>query len=76
MTFVTDQELGALKSLFKMNHIDPVWHGTIPDLQAAFKLNGRRDGKKFFKKQLHGMPPKRIHSSGRNDSNAAFMRSL
>jgi ATP-dependent RNA helicase DeaD len=33
MTFVTDQELGDLKSLFKMNRIDPVWHGTIPDLQ-------------------------------------------
>jgi ATP-dependent RNA helicase DeaD len=33
MTFVTSQELGDLKSLFKMNRIDPVWHGDIPDLQ-------------------------------------------
>src|SRR5512136_1526158 len=49
MTFVTDQELGVLKSLFKMNHIDPVWHGNIPDLQAVPKPNGRRDGKKYFK---------------------------
>jgi len=33
MTFVTRQELGDLKSLFKMNRIDPVWHGSVPDLQ-------------------------------------------
>jgi hypothetical protein len=33
MTFVTPQNLGDLKSLFELNHIDPVWHGTIPDLQ-------------------------------------------
>ena len=33
MTFVTNQELGDLKSLFKINRIDPIWHGNIPDLQ-------------------------------------------
>src|SRR5512139_228279 len=37
MTFVTDQELGDLKSLFKVNHIDPVWHGDAPDLRIAGK---------------------------------------
>jgi len=34
MTFVTRQDLGDLKSLFKLNRIDPVWHGTVPDLQG------------------------------------------
>jgi ATP-dependent RNA helicase DeaD len=65
MTFVTDQELGVLKSLFKMNRIDPVWHGNIPDLQTAPKPNGRRDGKKYFKKQSQRIPPKRIPSTNR-----------
>jgi len=51
MTFVTDQELGDLKSLFKINRIDPMWHGNIPNLQAVSKHNGRRDGKKYFKKR-------------------------
>src|SRR5512135_138106 len=32
MTFVTDQELKDLKSLLKTNHIDPVWHGDVPNL--------------------------------------------
>jgi len=54
MTFVTDEELGVLKSLFKMNRIDPVWHGSIPDLdprpRAFSKPNGRRGDKKYFKK--------------------------
>ena len=51
MTFVTDQELGVLKFMLKANRIDPVWHGNIPDLGAVHKPYGRRDGKKFFKKQ-------------------------
>jgi ATP-dependent RNA helicase DeaD len=58
MTFVTDQELGALKSLFKMNRIDPVWHGNIPDLQAISKHKGGREGKKYFKKRAPGQYPK------------------
>ena len=33
MTFVTHEELRDLKSLVKINRIDPVWHGNIPDLQ-------------------------------------------
>jgi len=52
MTFVTDQELRVLKSLFRMNRIDPVWHGNIPNLQAFSNHNGRRDGKKYFKQKL------------------------
>ena len=39
MTFVTNRELGDLKSLFRLNRIDPVWHGNIPNLQNI-KRNG------------------------------------
>lgn len=60
MTFVTDQELKVLKSLFKINRIDPVWHGNMPNLQAAPKHNGRRDGKKYFKKRSRPVPQSRI----------------
>ena len=67
MTFVTDQELGVLKSLFKGNRIDPVWHGNIPNLQAVSKHNGRREGKKYFKKQSRPIPQSRILSNHRND---------
>jgi len=56
MTFVTDEELRVLKSLFTMNRIDPVWHGSIPNLQAASKHNGRRNGKKYFKKRSRPVP--------------------
>jgi ATP-dependent RNA helicase DeaD len=51
LTFVTDQELKDLKSMFKMNRIDPVWYGNIPNLQAVSKHNGKRNGKKNFKKR-------------------------
>ena len=51
MTFVTDQELGDLKSLFKTNRIDPVWHGDVPDLQVEDKPTRRRDNRKYFNKQ-------------------------
>jgi ATP-dependent RNA helicase DeaD len=49
MTFVTDQELEDVKSLFKTNRIDPVWHGEIPNLQALPRP--RRGGKRVFKKR-------------------------
>jgi ATP-dependent RNA helicase DeaD len=66
MTFVTDQELGVLKSLFKMNRIDPVWHGNIPNLapnlRAVSKHNGRRDGKKYFKKHSRSVSQSQILS--------------
>jgi len=67
MTFVTDQELKVLKSLFRTNRIDPVWHGNIPNLQAVSKHNRRRDGKKHFKKRSRPVPHTRILSNGRND---------
>jgi ATP-dependent RNA helicase DeaD len=51
MTFVTDQDLRALNSLFRTNRIDPLWHGSIPHLQSFSKPRGRRDQKKFFPKR-------------------------
>jgi ATP-dependent RNA helicase DeaD len=50
MTFVTEQELGVLKSLFKVNRIDPTWHGNIPDLQNISRRKGKGNGKYSFKK--------------------------
>jgi hypothetical protein len=50
MTFVTDQELKDLKSLFKVNRIDPVWHGSIPNLQNISRHKGGGNGKYSFKK--------------------------
>jgi ATP-dependent RNA helicase DeaD len=54
MTFVTDQELKGLNSLLKVNRIEPVWHGDIPNLLAApkreAKPNRGRNGKKGFRK--------------------------
>ena len=60
MTFVTDQELRVLKSLFRMNRIDPVWHGDIPNLQTVSKHDGKRDDKKHFKKRSRPTPRSRI----------------
>ncbi len=51
MTFVTDQELKALKSLLVINRIDPVWQGFIPDLRTAARGHGRPNGKKQPKKR-------------------------
>src|SRR4030043_2341643 len=50
MNFVTDQELRDLKSLFKVNRIDPVWHGSIPNLQSISRHKGGGNGKHSFKK--------------------------
>ena len=69
MTFVTDQELMVLKSLLKMNRIDPVWHGNIPNLHPITKQNGKRDDRKYFKKR-----PRNV---SRDESNLmGSMRSL
>ena len=57
MTFVTDQELKALKSLLEMNRIDPVWHGSIPDLRTVARRNGRRNGKKYVQEAVPASSP-------------------
>jgi ATP-dependent RNA helicase DeaD len=61
MTFVTDQELKVLKSLFEANRIDPVWHGHIPNLQTIPKHAGKNDVKKSFKKRFRQSPPIGFH---------------
>jgi ATP-dependent RNA helicase DeaD len=66
MTFVTDRELKGLQSLFNTNHIDPVWHGTIPSLQAVSKQNRRRDDKKYAKKRARPAPQSRRLSNNGN----------
>ncbi len=52
MTFVTDEELGDLKSLFKTNRIDPVWHGDVPDLEVGDRPASRGDKRKYFSKRF------------------------
>jgi ATP-dependent RNA helicase DeaD len=64
MTFVTDQELEDLKALFKINRIDPVWHGNIPNLQVVPQY--RREGKRNFKKRSLPAPRSRTLSHKRN----------
>jgi ATP-dependent RNA helicase DeaD len=49
MTFVTRHELGDLKSLFKINRIDPVWHGNVPDLQSIQRKGFQRPRIRGFK---------------------------
>ena len=34
--------IGGFEILFKTNRIDPVWHGSVPDLQTIRNRNGRR----------------------------------
>jgi len=59
MTFVTRQDLGDLKSLFKSNRIDPIWHGAVPDLQQI-KRKGLQGPKirrfKHFKEKAATRP--------------------
>jgi ATP-dependent RNA helicase DeaD len=50
MTFVTDEELAGLQTLFQTNRIDPIWHGTAPDLQRK-PHKGGRSGKRPFGKR-------------------------
>jgi len=67
MTFVTDQELRVLKSLFKMNRIDPVWHGNIPNLQNISTRKGRANGKYSFKKRPRKAVPNETSAVQRSD---------
>jgi ATP-dependent RNA helicase DeaD len=64
MTFVTDRELSVLRSLFRTNHIDPVWHGNIPDFRAFAKKNGKRNGRKYFGRRSWPKPRSQISSNG------------
>jgi ATP-dependent RNA helicase DeaD len=45
MTFVTDKELGALKTLLRNNRIHPQWDGRTPDLQNITTRKSGGNGK-------------------------------
>ena len=49
MSFVTDEELAGLNTLFQVNRIDPVWHGGTPDLQNLSR-KARGNGRHSFRK--------------------------
>ena len=66
MTFVTDQELKDLRSLFTTNRIDPVWHGNVPNLQAVPKKGKRRVGRRGLKKGPGPYP--RVNPSARTQA--------
>jgi len=74
MTFVNDQELKGLKSLFETNRIDPVWHGDIPNLQGDPRP--RREGKRIFKKRPLPVPRSRIPSRKKNVTGTSKPSSL
>jgi ATP-dependent RNA helicase DeaD len=76
MTFVTDQELKDVKSLLRINRIDPVWHGDIPASQAPSKQDKRQGDRRSFKKRVRpsfrGRPrPVRPHPSSSDSRIAA-----
>jgi ATP-dependent RNA helicase DeaD len=64
MTFVTDQDLEDLNSLFKTNRIDPVWHGNIPSLDPNRRAvpKQRRDRKRNVKKRSHSVSRPKSYS--------------
>jgi ATP-dependent RNA helicase DeaD len=59
MTFVTDEELKGLRSLFKVNRIAPVWHGITPNTETLPNPRRMRDGKRGFKKAYRPRPRSR-----------------
>jgi ATP-dependent RNA helicase DeaD len=66
MTFVTDKDLPSLKPLFTINRIEPVWHGTLPDLEALSKRKRRGPPGKPFRKS--SPPGRRKGTSERRPS--------
>ncbi len=74
MTFVSNQELEGLKSLFKVNRIDPMWHGNIPNLQVVPKHG--REGKRNFKKRSLPVPGSRTLSRKREVVRPPFSSSI
>jgi ATP-dependent RNA helicase DeaD len=72
MTFVTDRDLSVLSSLFEVNRIHPVWHGSIPDLRAVSRADGKQNGQKFFRKQSRPTPRQRMSLKG--DRNLALQQ--
>ena len=60
MTFVTEQELTDVKSLFKMNRITPVWHGKEPNLWVDSRHDSKRGGKRNFRRPSRPLPRRQM----------------
>ena len=45
ITYVANRNLEALKRLLQQNHIDPVWEGTVPDLDRLPRPDRKRAGR-------------------------------
>jgi ATP-dependent RNA helicase DeaD len=67
MTFVTNKELGSLKTLLKNNRINPIWQGSSPDLQNISGHRGGGNGKHSFKKRSNKTESKKTRSIHRSD---------
>ena len=46
ITYVANRNLEALKRLLQQNHIDPVWEGTVPDLDRLPRSGQKRAGRR------------------------------
>ena len=68
MTFVTDKELGALKTLLRRNRIEPLWDGRTPDLQNIVRRNSRGNGKAAFGRRPRKPNPKGTRGAHRTHS--------
>jgi ATP-dependent RNA helicase DeaD len=74
LTFVTDKDGVALKELLRVNHIDPVWRGSVPNLQDRPKRRRRSTGKKPFTKKHHKTTARK-HSTGGEQWQTQWMKS-
>jgi ATP-dependent RNA helicase DeaD len=68
MTFVTDKELGALKTLLRRNRIEPLWDGRTPDLQNIMRRSSRGNGKAAFGRRPRKPSPKGTRGAHRTHS--------
>jgi ATP-dependent RNA helicase DeaD len=56
ITFITDDELLALKALLQTNRIEPVWRGKIPDMNDVSKRKKKGSPRRYTKgvQRSHG----------------------
>jgi ATP-dependent RNA helicase DeaD len=60
LTFVTDKDGVALKALLRANHIEPVWRGSVPNLQdRSRRKRGSGDKKPFTKNRTRAAARKK-----------------
>ena len=74
LTFVTDKDLVALKTLLQTNRIEPIWRGSPPTLQDLSKRKKTSGGKKSFTKKHH-KPVARKSSTGGEQWQRQWMKS-